>query len=170
MNTAYVALGANLGKPLDQLNQAITLVNKLPDTAVVAAASIYQSIAIGPGEQPDYLNSAAQIVTELNPSELLAALHAIEETLGRVRTVHWGERTLDLDLLLYENIISTAPTLTVPHPRMNGRNFVIYPLLEIAPTLVLPNGESIKTVAQKLVKEGIQRKNSFNPQRMQWIN
>ena len=170
MNTAYVALGANLGKPLDQLNQAITLVNKLSDTTVVAAASIYQSVAIGPGEQPDYLNSAAQIVTELNPSELLAALHAIEDALGRVRTVHWGERTLDLDLLLYENYISTAPILTVPHPRMNGRNFVIYPLLEIAPTLVLPNGESIKTVAQKLVNEGIQRKNSFNPERMQWIN
>jgi 2-amino-4-hydroxy-6-hydroxymethyldihydropteridine diphosphokinase len=170
MNTAYVALGANLGKPLDQLNQAITLVNKLSGTAVEAAASIYQSIAIGPGEQPDYLNSAAQIVTELNPSELVAALHAIEETLGRVRTVHWGERTLDLDLLLYESFISAAPQLTVPHPRMCERNFVIYPLLEIAPTLVLPNGESIRTVAQKLVNEGIQRKNSFNPQRMQWNN
>ena len=153
MNTAYVALGANLGKPLDQLNQAITLVNKLSDTEVVAAASIYQSIAVGPGEQPDYLNSAAQIVTELNPRELLAALQAIEDVLGRVRTVHWGERTLDLDLLLYENYISTAPILTVPHPRMYGRNFVIYPLLEIAPTLMLPNGESIKTVAQKLVNQ-----------------
>lgn len=170
MNTAYVALGANLGKPFDQLNQAITLVNKLPNTAIVAAASIYQSIAIGPGEQPDYQNSAAQIVTELNPSELLAALHAIEDTLGRVRTVQWGERTLDLDLLLYENFISTKPTLTVPHPRMYERNFVIYPLLEIAPTLVLPNGESVKTVAQKLVNEGIQRKNGFDHQRMQWIN
>ena len=170
MNTAYVALGANLGKPLDQLNQAIALVNKLSDTAVVTAASIYQSIAIGPGQQPDYLNSAAQIVTKLNPSDLLAALHSIENTLARQRTVHWGPRTLDLDLLLYDNFTSTAATLTVPHPRMCGRNFVIYPLLEIAPLLVLPTGENIKSVAQKLVNEGIQRKNDFDPQRMQWIN
>jgi 2-amino-4-hydroxy-6-hydroxymethyldihydropteridine diphosphokinase len=169
MNTAYIALGANLGEPLAQLNQAITLVNKLPDTSVVTAASIYQSIAIGPGEQPDYLNSTAQIITKLNPADLLATLHSIEDTLARVRTIHWGPRTLDLDLLLYGEFRSTTSALSVPHPRMCERNFVLYPLLEIAPMLLLPNGESLKSVAQKLVNEGIQRKNDFDPQWMQWI-
>lgn len=170
MNTAYIALGANLGKPLDQLNQAISLVDKLSDTSVIAAASIYQSIAIGPGKQPDYLNSAAQIVTELNPTDLLEALHTIEDTLARVRTVRWGARTLDLDLLLYGKFISNTPSLTVPHPRMCERNFVIYPLLEITPMLGLPSGESVKSVAQKLVTKDIQRKNSFDSLQMQWIN
>jgi 2-amino-4-hydroxy-6-hydroxymethyldihydropteridine diphosphokinase len=170
MNTAYIALGANLGKPLDQLNQAILLVGELAGTSVVTAASIYQSAAIGPGKQPDYLNSAAQIITELNPTDLLAALHTIEDTLARVRTIRWGARTLDLDLLLYGGFISKTPSLTVPHPRMCERNFVIYPLLEITPVLQLPCGESVKRVAQKLATKGIQRKNSFDSLQMQWIN
>jgi 2-amino-4-hydroxy-6-hydroxymethyldihydropteridine diphosphokinase len=170
MNTAYIALGANLGNPLSQLNQAIALLNTTPHISVITAASIYQSTAIGPGEQPDYLNSVVHITTMLSPDDLLAALHTIETNLGRVRTVSWGARTLDLDLLLYDQFTSTTLELTVPHPRMCERNFVIYPLLEITTALILPNGLSVETIAQKLVNVGIQRKNSFNSQRMQWMN
>ncbi|MFT6311100.1 MAG: 2-amino-4-hydroxy-6-hydroxymethyldihydropteridine diphosphokinase [Porticoccus sp.] len=170
MNTAYVALGANLGNPLSQLNQAIASLNTTPHISVITAASIYQSTAIGPGEQPDYLNSVVHITTMLSPDDLLAALHTIETNLGRVRTVSWGARTLDLDLLLYDQFTSTTLELTVPHPRMCERNFVIYPLLEITTALILPNGLSVETIAQKLVNVGIQRKNSFNSQRMQWMN
>jgi 2-amino-4-hydroxy-6-hydroxymethyldihydropteridine diphosphokinase len=169
MNTAYVALGANLGNPLSQLNQAIASLNTTPHISVITAASIYQSTAIGPGEQPDYLNSVVHITTMLSPDDLLAALHTIETNLGRVRTVSWGARTLDLDLLLYDQFTSTTLELTVPHPRMCERNFVIYPLLEITTALILPNGLSVETIAQKLVNVGIQRKNSFNSQRMQWM-
>ncbi|MFQ3325113.1 MAG: 2-amino-4-hydroxy-6-hydroxymethyldihydropteridine diphosphokinase [Pseudomonadales bacterium] len=169
MNTAYIALGANLGNPLSQLNQAIALLNTTPHISVITAASIYQSTAIGPGEQPDYLNSVMHITTMLGPDDLLAALHTIETNLGRVRTVNWGARTLDLDLLLYDQFTSTTLELTVPHPRMCERNFVIYPLLEITTALILPNGLSVETIAQKLVNVGIQRKNSFNSQRMQWM-
>jgi 2-amino-4-hydroxy-6-hydroxymethyldihydropteridine diphosphokinase len=137
--TAYIGLGSNLVDPRQQLVSAQHAIAALPQVQVVAVSSFYRSPPLGPQDQPDYLNAVLAIQTDLPALRLLRELQAIEQQQGRVRTgLRWGARTLDLDLLLYGEHRIVEPTLIVPHPGLAERAFVLYPLYEIAPTLVIP--------------------------------
>ena len=151
MNKVYIALGSNLANPQAQLTAALQALNALADSRLTAVSSFYQSKPLGPQDQPDYVNAVACLETSLAPLALLDELQRIEHEQGRVRLRRWGERTLDLDILLYADHIIQSERLTVPHYDMHQREFVIIPLVEIAPHLVLPNGQSIQTLAQKFV-------------------
>ena len=147
MTPAYIALGSNLRSPRQQLRDAVAALGNLPDSRIDRISSIYRSAAVGPGPQPDYLNAALLLRTALTPMSLLHALQQIEQDQGRERSVRWGPRTLDLDLLLYGDMQIDTARLTVPHPRLQQRNFVLYPLREISDTdLVLPDGTRLDTV------------------------
>ena len=163
MALAYLGLGSNLsdtvaGQELDsraQLNLAIDSLSAHPHILVSKRSSFYQTPAIGPGEQPNYINAVAQLDSQLAPLDLLDLLQSIENQQGRVRTVRWGARTLDLDILLYDQLIENSERLTVPHPRMHERGFVLAPLSEIAPDLCLPNGENIQQLLANCSMQGI---------------
>lgn len=147
MTPAFIALGSNLQDPAAQLQRAVQALQQLPDTHIQKKSSIYRSIAVGPGAQPDYLNAVVLLATKLVPVALLDALQGIEHAQGRTREVHWGARTLDLDILLYGDQLIESPRLTIPHPGMQQRNFVLYPLLEISgANLVLPDGTDLGTL------------------------
>lgn len=156
MTPAFVALGSNLDQPEHQLQRAVTALAALPDSRLERVSSVYRSKAVGPGKQPDYLNAVARLDTDLTPEALLDALQAIELAQGRERTVHWGPRTLDLDLLLYGDRSIESVRLTLPHPRIHMREFVLYPLREISNTnLVLPGIGDIDTLLQELPADGL---------------
>ena len=148
MSIVYIALGSNLNMPIQQLKLAIQAMADLPDTEIKKVSSLYQSQPLGPQDQPDYVNAVACLETGLSPLALLDALQNIENEQGRIRLRRWGERTLDLDILLYDNQIIHNEHLTVPHYDMQNREFVIVPLYEISPELILPDGVSL----QQLVK------------------
>jgi 2-amino-4-hydroxy-6-hydroxymethyldihydropteridine diphosphokinase len=132
-----IALGSNMGDPLKILDATLETLAQTPGIRVKANSSWYTTKAVGP-PQPDYLNGCAILQVNMLPQELLATLLAIEKNFGRVREQHWGPRTLDLDLLLYDNLILEEPELQIPHPRMYERAFVLVPLAEIAPTWIEP--------------------------------
>ena len=138
MPTAYLSLGTNLGDRAAHL--AAGLERLAAVVRVVRVSSVYETAPVGGPPQPPYLNLVAEVETDLPPRELLRRCLAIEAELGRERTEHWGPRTLDIDLLLYEGVTSDDPELTLPHPRLTERQFVLVPLAEIAPELVLPDG------------------------------
>jgi 2-amino-4-hydroxy-6-hydroxymethyldihydropteridine diphosphokinase len=135
---AYIGLGSNLAQPRQQLRQALQELQGLEDSRLQLASSIYASPPMGPPDQPDYLNAVAAIETGMQPLKLLESLQQIEAAHQRVRGRRWGERTLDLDLLLYDNLLLHSATLTVPHPGITQRAFVLVPLLEIAPGITIP--------------------------------
>ena len=149
MAIAYIALGSNLHTPLEQLKRALNALAQLPQTQLMAVSSFYRSKPLGPQDQPDYLNAAVEISTALSPLALLDELQRIENEQGRVRLRRWGERTLDLDILLYGDEIIQTERLTVPHYDMHNREFVIVPLAEIAPNLILPNGQKLAELADR---------------------
>jgi 2-amino-4-hydroxy-6-hydroxymethyldihydropteridine diphosphokinase len=153
--SAYLAIGGNLGDRLGFLTEAVRRLHRLPHTRVVTASSVYETAPVGPA-QPDFLNAAVHLDTTLSPPELLAECQRIEAALGRVRDERWGPRTIDLDLLWYENATLAEPALTLPHPRMSERSFVLTPLAEIAPDLPL-GGESVRTLAAKLGASGLRK-------------
>ena len=164
MNKVYIALGSNLANPQAQLTAALQALNQLSDSRLTAVSSFYQSKPLGPQDQPDYVNAVACLETALAPLALLDELQRIEHEQGRVRLRRWGERTLDLDILLYADHIIQSERLTVPHYDMHQREFVIIPLVEIAPHLVLPNGQSIQILAQKFADHHmviVKHKNEF---------
>lgn len=140
-----IALGSNLGDSLHTLESALATLNQTPGITVVAASSWYQTTAIGP-VQPDIINGCAVLNVTLPPAELMDTLLYIEAQFGRERRERWGPRTLDLDLLLYGTLILNTPQVTIPHPRLRERAFVLVPLTEIAPDWVEP--VSGKTIAQ----------------------
>jgi len=131
----YVALGSNLNNPTQQLNTAISTLKKIPHTQLLKTSSFYQTKPVGFSEQPDFMNAVVSLETTLTPHKLLAELQKIETQQGRVRTIQNGPRTIDVDLLLYGDEVINTPELTVPHPRMHEREFVLTPLREIAPEL-----------------------------------
>ncbi|MGR3808478.1 2-amino-4-hydroxy-6-hydroxymethyldihydropteridine diphosphokinase [Pasteurella testudinis] len=151
----YIALGSNLAEPLEQLKQALQALNTLPDTHLAAVSSFYCSKPLGPQDQPDFINAVAAVETALLPLELLDQLQNIERQQGRVRQRRWGERTLDLDILLYGDNIINSEHLTVPHYDMHNREFVIVPLYEIAADLILPNGETLAQYHAQFVPHGM---------------
>jgi 2-amino-4-hydroxy-6-hydroxymethyldihydropteridine diphosphokinase len=170
MTLAYVALGSNLQCPEAQLRTAVAALAMTPDIELLRASSIYRSAAVGPGQQPDYLNAVVLLTTTLPVMTLLDTLQQIEQDQGRIRDIHWGPRTLDLDLLLYGDLQITSPRLTLPHPRMHQRNFVLYPLHEISDiNLSLPDGTDLGALLQQcpedgLVKTPIQLRINHSPQ------
>lgn len=136
---AYVGLGSNLGSPERRVSDALDSLAGLPETRLCDASQLYRSAPWGMTDQPDFINAVAALDTELPPGRLLAGLQSIERAAGRVRTgARWGPRVLDLDLLLYGEVTSNGERLTLPHPRMHERAFVLVPLLEIAPGIRIP--------------------------------
>ena len=157
MNIAYVALGANLGDPSATIRAAFGALANLPESRVVRCSSLYRTAPIGNTEQPAFINAAAVLETTLAPESLLDALLDIEARFGRIRAEKNGPRTLDLDLLLYNNQQLDLPRLTLPHPRLHLRAFVLYPLAELAPDLQLPGRGSIAAWLPAVANQGISR-------------
>ncbi len=150
-----IGLGSNLGNSLAILTGAIDRLKTHPQIELMAVSSWYITDPVGP-PQPDYLNGCVTIETSLTPLDLLKTLQAIESAFGRVRREVWGARTLDLDLLLYNDLIIDLPTLQIPHPHMCERAFVLVPLTEVAPNWLEPkSGDSIATLCNKLEYSGV---------------
>lgn len=140
---AFIGLGSNLAEPSVQLAKAVVGLAGLPGTELVAQSPFYRSRPVGPQDQPDFVNGAVWLRTTLSPLTLLDHLQDIEQAHGRERLQRWGPRTLDLDLLIYGDETLTEPRLTVPHPELPNRDFVLQPLLDLNPALALPDGTSI---------------------------
>jgi 2-amino-4-hydroxy-6-hydroxymethyldihydropteridine diphosphokinase len=155
---AYVAFGANLGDPHSAFAAALAALAALPHTQVVAHSSCYRSAPVGvPGEQPDYLNAVIALDTALAPQSLLDALLTIEARGGRTRETTLAPRPIDLDLLLHGDTILNTPTLTLPHPRLHLRAFVLLPLAELAPHLVVPGIGTLNELLPKVADQRIER-------------
>jgi 2-amino-4-hydroxy-6-hydroxymethyldihydropteridine diphosphokinase len=157
MNTAYVALGANLGNPTAAVLAAFAALANLPESRVARCSSLYRTAPVGILSQPDFVNAVAVLETTLAPEALLDALLDIEARFGRVRRERNGPRTLDLDLLLYDNIELDLPRLTLPHPRLHLRAFVLLPLAEVAPDLAIPRRGSLAAWLPAVANQGIVR-------------
>ena len=152
----YIALGSNLNTPRAQLIAARRALGELPDTQLVAASGLYASQPMGPKDQPDYLNAVVCLKTTLTPLTLLDKTQQIEHEHGRVRkSERWGPRTLDLDILLYQGQSIVTERLTIPHYGLKQREFVLIPLAQIAPQLILPDGESIAQLAKDIPLNGL---------------
>ncbi len=137
-HTAFIGLGSNLADPVTQVTRALEALDRLPQTRLLKRSSLYRSAPVGYLEQPDFINAVAQIETALAPHALLDALLALEQACGRTREFKDAPRTLDLDVLLYDDLQYHAHGLTLPHPQMHRRAFVLRPLLEIAPGCIIP--------------------------------
>lgn len=147
MSRALLSVGANIEKPLLQLARARAALERHPQITLVAVSQVYRSAPIGPQEQPDFFNAALDLTTDLSAHGLLTVLQEIEGNQGRRRLTKWGPRCIDLDLLLYNNERFDTPDLTVPHPRMHERAFVLAPLIEIlGENHRLPNGHRLGTL------------------------
>jgi len=151
MITAYIALGSNLNQPREQLDWGLQALAELKDSQLYQYSSYYRSqpllLADNPAPQPDYINAVAQLQTQLEPLDLLDALQALEDKRGRRRDVKaWSARVLDLDILLYGDVRINTPRLSVPHPQMLKREFVLYPLYECNPDLILPDGQALASL------------------------
>jgi 2-amino-4-hydroxy-6-hydroxymethyldihydropteridine diphosphokinase len=156
MIRVYLGLGANLDAPLQQLQQAVTALSQLPQSQLAAVSSFYGSKPMGPQDQPDYVNAVAALDTTLPAETLLNELQRIELEQGRQRKDdRWGPRTLDLDILLYGEEILATPRLTVPHYGMHQREFVLYPLLELAPQLHIPGLGALADIAKQVPRNGL---------------
>lgn len=156
MIRAYIAIGSNLGNPAEKAQQAIEALKQLPDSRFVCVSSLYTSKPMGPSDQPDYVNAVAAIDTGLPPLDLLDHTQRIELEFGRERKdERWGPRTLDLDILLYGDLQLESERLTVPHYGMKVREFVLYPLAEIAPDLQLPDGSAVAELVAVTDKNGL---------------
>ncbi|UJF19641.1 2-amino-4-hydroxy-6-hydroxymethyldihydropteridine diphosphokinase [Vibrio sp. SS-MA-C1-2] len=155
-HTVYIAIGSNLGSPIEQAKLAISALEMIPNTTLVKVSSLYTSKPMGPQEQPEYVNAVAEINTELSPLELLDQTQKIEQQQGRVRKAErWGPRTLDLDMLLYDQQIIEDERLTVPHYGMKLREFVLYPLSEIASDLILPDNVHLSELLKQIPLNGL---------------
>jgi 2-amino-4-hydroxy-6-hydroxymethyldihydropteridine diphosphokinase len=143
---AYLGLGSNLGERLAILQQAVDRLAREPGIRVVASSRVWETDPVGGPPQPDYLNAVIRIDTDLTPFELLDASQRVERALGREREVRWGPRTIDIDLLLFGDQRLDVPLLTVPHPRMTSRAFVLLPLLELDPDARMPDGTRLVDV------------------------
>ena len=159
MADVYIALGSNMDSPHQQLDSALEALAQHPNMQLVAVSDRYQTPPIGP-QQPDFINAAAQLSTDLSPLDLLDALQAIEQPQHRVRSIHWGPRTLDLDILFYNDLIGSSlviesERLTIPHPRIGERAFVLVSLMDLNPQLALPSGETVAQLLANCSQQGI---------------
>lgn len=158
MACAFIGLGSNLDDPLQHVKQALKDLSELTSTAELHASSLFRSAPVGPADQPDYINAVARLETSLSALDLLHEMQAIEQRHGRIRgPVQWGPRTLDLDLLLYDDLQLDTPELKLPHPEMNNRGFVLVPLHEIAPDLCIPHSGRVENLLLRVSVEGLHR-------------
>lgn len=155
MPRAFIGLGSNMGNTEETLNEALRMIDLHPEIKVIEVSTIYLTEPVGYVDQPWFSNCVAELETDLTPLRLLDVLQEIEEILGRVRTIRWGPRTVDLDILLYDKLNIDNDRLTIPHPRMKERAFVMIPLSEIAASAEFPDGKTVKDVwqGQKSVKK-----------------
>lgn len=154
MTLAYIAIGSNLASPLEQVNAAVQALGDIPQSRVVALSSFYRTPPLGPQDQPDYLNAAIALKTALSAESLLDNTQRIELQQGRVRKEErWGPRTLDLDIMLFGDAVINTERLTVPHYDMKRRGFMLWPLFEISPDLIFPDGETLSDLLAHLNAE-----------------
>ena len=153
---AFLGLGSNLGKRSAYIDQALSRLDEHPKISLIRVAAYYETDPVGFTDQGKFINTAAEVRTSLSPLMLLAYCQQIEQLLKRRRAVRWGPRTIDIDLLVYSDVRSSQRQLSLPHPRMKERPFVIYPLMEIEPTLLI-DGEPLSLIQQRLSSEGIVR-------------
>ncbi|MEI6895523.1 MAG: 2-amino-4-hydroxy-6-hydroxymethyldihydropteridine diphosphokinase [Colwellia sp.] len=152
----YIGLGSNLSKPSRQISHAVQEITNIPDSEVIALSAQYLSKPMGPQDQDDYINAVIAIETSLSALELLDALQVIENAAGRVRKDNrWGARIIDCDILLYGEETIDNERLTVPHYGIKVREFVLFPLIEIAPNLQLPDGTLVSALVSKISNNGI---------------
>lgn len=153
----YIGLGSNLGDPAHHVAEATDALAGLAQTRLVAASRCYRNPPMGPQDQPDYVNAVVQLATRLSPHRLLEELQAIEAAHGRVRDTasRWGPRTLDLDILLYGDLVLEDAGLTIPHPGLHQRPFVVVPLLELAPDVTVPGLGMLRAAAAGLDCAGL---------------
>jgi 2-amino-4-hydroxy-6-hydroxymethyldihydropteridine diphosphokinase len=145
---AVISLGANIGNPQEQITLAIAMLREA--TEVLAVSSIYETAPVGGPDQPNYLNAICIAESDLPAADLLSVLHGIEKTLGRERLERWGPRTIDLDLIQYGSILSSAQELELPHPRAHERKFVLEPWLEIEPDAILLTHGKVSELLEQL--------------------
>ena len=157
MVTAYIGLGANLDDPAAQVERAMDELARLPQSRWLGGSSLYASAPVGYAEQPDFINAVAALETRLSPRALLEAMLGIEQHHGRNRTFRNAPRTLDLDLLLYGAAHFHEENLTLPHPRMHERAFVLLPLLELAPELVIPGHDRAEPLLARCSDQSVRR-------------
>lgn len=156
MFRVYLALGSNMAKPLQQIRSALQAIKHLPNTTLIACSSFYRSKPLGPQNQPDFLNAAVELDTLLAPEELLKQTQLIEMHHGRKpSTQRWGPRTLDVDIMLYNDQIIETDLLKVPHYGLKHREFMLYPLAEIAPNIILPDGESLANCLKQIQQNSL---------------
>lgn len=153
----FIGLGSNLADPISQVKQAIRDLQVLPQIRMIACSSLYKSPPMGPQDQPDYINAVVEVDTDLTPHILLDHLQSVEQQHGRVRQRRWGERTLDLDLLLYGEHVLDDDRLKVPHPGIAERSFVLYPLAELAEDLLIPNMGKINFLLKQCPRDGLEQ-------------
>lgn len=164
---AWIGIGSNLDNPLAQVRQALDALAALPDCSGLQCSSLYRTPPLGPPGQPDYINAVCTVDTGLSPRQLLRQLQALETRQGRVRTERWGPRTLDLDLLLYGPLVMDDQELTIPHPRLRERAFVLLPMLELLRHLNPAGGTRLDGVGdlQALLREvdcrGVEKVSKF---------
>ena len=156
MTRSYVAIGANLGDALATVQAAIEALRGLPHSQMIAASSLYRTAPVGLRNQPDFINAVVSVETQLDARHLLDELFAIEARFGRRRSVPNAPRTLDLDLLLHGDTISNDPHLTLPHPRMHLRAFVLAPLAEISSSLTLPAHGTVEQLLRRCNEQQIE--------------
>ncbi|MBI4693592.1 MAG: 2-amino-4-hydroxy-6-hydroxymethyldihydropteridine diphosphokinase [Gammaproteobacteria bacterium] len=153
----HLGFGSNLDDPAAQVLTAVAEVGAIPGVTLVCCSNLYRTTPLGPAGQPDYVNAVAACDTTLEPHALLDALQAIETAHGRVRAERWGARTLDIDLLLYGERVIADARLTVPHAELAAREFVVLPLLEIAPDLVVPGLGPVRKLAARFDPDSVTR-------------
>jgi 2-amino-4-hydroxy-6-hydroxymethyldihydropteridine diphosphokinase len=155
---AYVGLGSNLDEPATQVRRALTALAELPQTRLVRCSRLYRSTPMGPVTQPDFINAAAGLLTQWQASQFFGALRTLERELGRTSPhERWGPRRIDLDLLLFAQVRQEGPELQLPHPGIVNRNFVLYPLAEVAPELPVPGYGRVAELAARVSPNGIWR-------------
>jgi len=156
---AYIGLGSNLDDPEAQVRGALSNLQGLARARLVAVSGLYRTPPMGPQDQPDYVNAVAGLLTRQPPEELLLSLQNLERSLGRVRTEgdRWGPRVIDLDILVYGKVQQSLPGLSLPHPGILERNFVLFPLCDIAPSLLVPGQGVASELANRLGDKGLQR-------------
>ena len=160
---AYLGLGSNLAIPKEQIKSARSEIKATEHIEEIAFSSLYQSLPMGPENQPDYVNAVMAISTDLPPLALLGILQRIENKHGRERKgERWGARTLDLDVLLYDDQLIESPELSVPHPGIELRSFVLYPLAEIAPQLIIPGKGKVTDLLANCPLAGLKKLDSYD--------
>ena len=157
MAVVFLGLGSNLGDPKANLCEAVERLSAHPDVRLQRLASLYLTAPIGYTDQPDFINSAAVVETDLDPIDLQALTKGIENEMGRTRNFRWGPRVIDIDILLYDAVVVDEPDLTIPHPSIMERAFVMEPLAEVAPDLILPDGRTPREVLGELGDQGVVR-------------